>query len=414
MMPATENNPPAAPVAKPPVTVLCGFLGAGKTTLLNHLIAQAGGRRWAVVVNDVAAINIDGAVVRQSEDSRATRDVVELGNGCVCCSSKDELAETIAELATQGGYEHILVETTGVAEPRSIAALFTQKNPFGRSVSDFATLANLVSVIDAAFFLRKWQGYEQARERGIIGGRERPVFELMIEQAECCDLLLLNKCDLATPDELDRVEAMLRSLNARAELLRTEQSRLAAEVLVGRTRFDARTTLQSAEWVRTLNALLPAAPASARLDGPQSPARAGWIVKPSGRDSRPSHEVRYRIRSFVYQARQPFDQRKFYAAVENALPGVLRAKGYFWIREQNDEMGFLSVAGGVVRYDFLSYWWAAMVESGKVSLAERPELIRALWSEPDGDRRQELVFIGVGIDEAATRLALDACLCQNP
>jgi G3E family GTPase len=414
MTPATEINPPAAPVAKPSVTVLCGFLGAGKTTLLNHLIAQAGGRRWAVVVNDVAAINIDGAVVRQAEDSRATRDVVELGNGCVCCSSKDELAETIAELAMQGGYEHILVETTGVAEPRSIAALFTQKNPFGRSVSDFATLANLVSVIDAAFFLRKWQSYEHARERGIIGGRERPVFELMIEQAECCDLLLLNKCDLATPDELERVEAMLRSLNARAELLRTEQSQLAAEVLVARTRFDARTTLQSAEWVRTLNALLPVAPASARLEGPQSPARPGWSVKPSGRDACPSHEVRYGIRSFVYQARLPFDQRKFYAAVENALPGVLRAKGYFWIREQNDEMGFLSVAGGVVRYDFLSYWWAAMVDSGKVSLADRPELIRALWSEPHGDRRQELVFIGVGIDEAATRLALDACLHQTP
>ncbi len=411
MTPVSKEKHMAAGAPKPPVTVLCGFLGAGKTTLLNNLIAQAAGRRWAVVVNDVAAINIDGAVVRQAEDARATREVIELGNGCVCCSSKDELAETIAELAAQGSYEHILVETTGVAEPRAIAALFTQKNPFGRSLGDFATLANLVSVIDAAFFFRKWQSYQQSTERGIIGGRERPVFELMVEQAECCDLLVLNKCDLANGEELDRVEAMLRGLNARAELLRSERSQLAAETVIGRTRFEARTTLQSAEWVRTLNALLPAAAGGGSVAGKQPAARAAWVVKAAAKDSRPSHEAKYGIRSFVYQARRPFDQRKFYATIENQLPGVLRAKGYFWVREQGDEMGFLSIAGGVVRYDFLSYWWAAMVESGKVGLSERPELIRALWAEPHGDRRQELVFIGVGLDEAATRSALDECLC---
>jgi len=397
---------------RPPVTVLCGFLGAGKTTLLNHLLTQANGRRWAVVVNDVAAINIDGSVVRAGADTRATRDVIELGNGCVCCSSKDELGETVAELAATGGYEHIIVETTGVAEPRSIANLFTQKNPFGRSLGDFSTLATLVSVIDAAFFLRKWRGYQEQKERGIIGGRERPVFELMIEQAECCDVLILNKCDLLNATDLAQLEEILRGLNARAEIVRAEHARVSSDFLLGEMRFDAKTTLRAASWLKTLSSLLPVEAASANTPAASLVPSRRLASKPAASNARPAHEAKYGIRSFVYQARRAFDQRKFYALIESGLPGLLRAKGYFWIKEQPDEMGFLSVAGGVVRYDFLSYWWAAMVENAKVSIDERPELIRALWAEPHGDRRQELVFISIGLDEHATRAALDSCLIE--
>jgi G3E family GTPase len=403
---------PLPPAARPPVTVLCGFLGAGKTTLLNHLLTQANGRRWAVVVNDVAAINIDGAVVRAGADTRTSRDIVELGNGCVCCSSKDELAETIAELgatAAEKGYEHILVETTGVAEPRSIGNLFAQKNPFRRSLDEFATLSALVSVIDAAFFLREWK-QDRARKEGreVLTSQERPVFELMVEQAECADVLILNKCDLVSADELAHLEEIIRGLNARAEIVRAEHSRVAAELLLGRVRFDAKATLRAAAWLKSLSALIPIA-ANLTEESRQSLAR---VAKPAARDARPAHEAKYGIRSFVYQARRPFAARKFFALVEGGMPGLLRAKGYFWSDARPDEMGFLSVAGGAARYDFLSYWWAALIENGRVQLEHRPELIVALWAEPHGDRRQELVFIGVGLDEAAMRVALDACLCD--
>lgn len=395
-------------VVRPPVTVLCGFLGAGKTTLLNHLLTQANGRRWAVVVNDVAAINSDGAVVRAGADTRTSRDIVELGNGCVCCSSKDELAETIAELgvkAGENGFEHILVETTGVAEPRSIGNLFVQKNPFGRSLADFATLSALVSVIDAADFLREWERDQACEEgRAVLTSRERPVFELMVEQAKCADVLILNKGDLVSAKELAQLEDIVRGLNPHAEIVRAVHSQVAAEPLLGRVRFDATVTLRAATWLKTLSALLPATAAA--------PARS-LVAKPAVRNERPQHELKYGIRSFGSQGRRPLVARKVFALVEGGTAGLLRAKGYLWIQERPDEMGFLSVAGGATCYDFLSYWWTAMIENGRVQREQRPELIAALWVEPHGDRRQDLVFIGVGLEEAAIRADLEACLIQE-
>lgn len=406
--------PAIPPRPRPPVTVLCGFLGAGKTTLLTHLLRQAEGRRWAAIVNDVAAVNIDGAVVTQLADGR---DVVALGNGCVCCSSRDELAESVAELAVNGstgspqadstsspqagGYEHILVETTGVAEPRAIANLFLRKNPFGRTLSDFATLSSLVSVIDAAHFLEEWR---RQRGREIVAGGERPVFELMIEQAECADLLVMNKCDLVNAAELAELEEILCGLNPRAEIVPAERGQVASELLLGRVRFDAAATLGSARWIKLLNEVAPGRPS------PVAGAATLAHVKPVATRVVPTHETKYGIRSFVYQARRPFAREKIYPLLESGLPGLLRAKGFYWLAEQPDEVGFLSVAGGVIRLDMLNYWWAALVENGKARLEEAPPMIRAVWQEPQGDRRQEIVFIGTGLDEGAIRAALDACL----
>jgi G3E family GTPase len=181
-----------------------------------------------------------------------------------------------------------------------------------------------------------------------------------------------------------------------------------ADILLGHVRFDANETLRAAAWLKSLASLLPASATKVAA----GPGRS-LVQRPAAGGSRPAHEAKYGIRNFVYQARRPFAARKFFALVEAGLPGLLRAKGYFWTQERPDEMGFLSVAGGATRYEFLSYWWAALVENGRVGLAQRPELIAALWAEPHGDRRQELVFIGVGLDEPAVRTALDGCLIHD-
>jgi G3E family GTPase len=399
-------------IARPPVTVFCGFLGAGKTTLLNHLLSQAKGRKWAVVVNDVASLNIDVSLVRGATE--AGRKVIDLGNGCVCCSSRDELGEALAELAATGDYEHILVETTGVAEPRGVAALFTQKNPFGRSLSDFARLSALVSVIDAAHFLREWRAYRERGHREFPAAGQRPVFELMLEQAECADVLVLNKGDLVTAEELAELEGILRGLNERAEIVRAQQGRVDDGFLLGKIRFNAQETMKAATWLRTLNRLAPVAAGGEGKAGASGLAAARALVvntrKDAGGNAVPEHERKFGIRSVVVQGRRPFAEEKLRAFLVNEAPGLLRAKGFFWTKERPDEMGFLSVAGGVARMDYLNYWWAALVENGKVRREERPEAIVALWQEPQGDRRQELVFIGVGLDEAAIRAGLEACV----
>ena len=437
----------------PPVTVLCGFLGAGKTTLLRHLLGQAEGRRWAAVVNDVAAINVDGQVV-QGAGARATGSgeaprVVQLSNGCVCCSVKDELAETVAELCANGRYAHVIVETTGVADPRGVADLFVRKNRFGRSLSDFARLSALVTVIDARGFLaerarsgaegeterrregemeraeKRTRGENEERERagGAVaerktkekGERERvggvkPVFELMVDQAECADVLVLNKCDLVSEEELVQLEAILRGLNPRAEILRTEQGQIASETLLDRVRFDEKATLGAARWIRVLQG----GAAEKRDGGVASPtAVAAGAVLGAGvwKPNMARHEDEYGIRSFVFEARRALVRDKFLTWLAEELPaGLLRAKGFYWFAEQAADIGFLSVAGGAVRTEFVGTWAAALVEAGVITAAAVPVSAREKWVEPHGDRRVELVFIGIGLDEAAMRVGLARCL----
>ena len=437
----------------PPVTVLCGFLGAGKTTLLRHLLGQAEGRRWAAVVNDVAAINVDGQVV-QGAGARATGSgeaprVVQLSNGCVCCSVKDELAETIAVLCANGQYAHVIVETTGVADPRGVADLFVRKNRFGRSLSDFARLSALVTVIDARGFLaerarsgaegeteRRREGETERsekrtrnenEERERVGGadegrkrkehedRERvggvkPVFELMVDQAECADVLVLNKCDLVSEEELVQLEAILRGLNPRAEILRTEQGQIASETLLDRVRFDEKATLGAARWIRVLQG-----GAAEKRDGGVASATAVAAAAVLGagvwKPNMARHEEEYGIRSFVFEARRALVREKFVAWLATELPaGLLRAKGFYWFAEQAADIGFLSVAGGAVRTEFVGTWAAALVEAGVITAAAVPVSAREKWVEPHGDRRVELVFIGIGLDEAAMRVGLARCL----
>lgn len=382
---------------QPQVTVLAGFLGAGKTTLLRHVLSQREGRRWAAVVNDVAALNIDGAVV---EAAAGGTELVRLGDGCVCCSNRDDLGESLMRLAAEGDFQHIFVETSGVAEPRAVAQLFTQRNPFGRSVGDIARLANLVTVVDVtvlAEHLRDMRdGGVAARHPPVQPTAPRPLVELMLEQIECADLVVLNQCDRATVDDLTAARSAIAGLNDRAEIIETEQGQVPSELLVERARFEAAATLGAATWIRSLNAVAPVAP--------------GSLVARSAVPAGARHETRFGLHSFVFQARRPFRREALQRLVESGLPGLVRAKGFLWLAEAPDEMGFLSVAGGLARWDTLNPWWAAMVEAGRVKPEDLPPGVRAAWLEPHGDRRQELIFIGVNLDETAARVALEACL----
>lgn len=367
------------------MTVLSGFLGAGKTTVLRHLLGRAHGQRWAAVVNDLAAMNIDGRLVEQAGASR----VIELGNGCVCCSVRDELAETVAELASSGRCDHIFVETTGVAEPRGVASLFTRPNAFGRTLSDFATLHALVTVVDAAQFCRVWRA-ERTREADRMSrGREpKEVLELMWEQIECADVLVVNKIDLVSPDEQAEVASVLHELNPRAVIEVVREGKVSAECLPGPVRFEVQATLGGARWLRV-------------LAGKGMGVRTGPAA---------SKATKSRWSTWVFTARRPFDEEKLHALVTRGHAGLVRAKGFFWVASHPDETGYLSVAGGVARWEFVGNWAAAMRERGVISDAEIPESARAHWIEPQGDRRQELVFIGLELDPIALDRDLQACL----
>ncbi|MFA5264608.1 MAG: GTP-binding protein, partial [Opitutaceae bacterium] len=352
----------------------------------------------------------------------AAPELVELSNGCVCCAIKDDLAETLCRLAAEGRYDHIIVETTGVAEPRGIAQLFLQKNLFGRSVSDFARLQALVTIVDAADFLKR--RHESPAEQNAATSGQRKLMELLIEQVECADLVVLNKCDLVDEPRLQELEGLIAGLNPRAELFRTELGQIPREWLLDRQRFDPNETLRAARWVRDLNAAAPSVESPPRSSGdiypdalreyrsasPLSADPQRQRSRPALRRIEPDATAKYGLRSFIFQARRPFIQARLEALLSRGLEGIVRAKGFFWLKERPDEMGFLSIAGTVVRQEWLNYWWAAMIENGKARMDERPPMIRALWQSPHGDRRQELVFIGIACDEAALRRALESCL----
>ena len=364
--------------------MLCGFLGAGKTTLLQHVLSSANGRIWAAVVNDVASLNVDGRLVEKAGAS----EVIEMANGCVCCSMRDELAETVAELAGSGKYEHIFIETTGVAEPRGIAALFTRPNAYGRTLNDFATLHAMVTVVDAAQLKRVWR--EQTEREGERLTRERQpkeVGELMFEQVECADVLVLNKTDLVSVDDVQNLRSHLHELNPRAEIVEVREGQVAADLLPGAARFDAAETIQAARWLRVLSGESSVMKTSAH----QSAQTTAWAT-------------------LVFQARRPFDENKLRALIAREYTGVLRVKGFFWVSSRNDDMGYLSVAGGIARWDFVGTWAAAMRERGLIAETEIPESARACWEEPHGDRRQELAFIGIDFDPNELQSDLEACL----
>ncbi len=288
-----------------PVTVLCGFLGAGKTTLLQKLLKTSEASRWAVIVNDVGSINIDATLITglgsaSKTGGNAVEKIIQLEGGCICCSARDSLAEAVAELAASGRYKHILVETTGVAEPKSIADLFHERNEFGRSLGDLARLHALVTVIDSAHFWREWKQQQESSDKRqkLRPMDQRPVFELMLEQVECADVLILNKADLISATDLSELDGALSELNSRAERYTVVQSELPAETLPGRSRYLREETLKSPRWTKILNDIAD------RAKGEEAPLALkplsvgkGFVFRPEAH--REDHAAKYGLSLLV-------------------------------------------------------------------------------------------------------------------
>jgi G3E family GTPase len=369
-----------------PVTVLSGFLGAGKTTLLNHVLNNREGRRVAVIVNDMSEVNIDADLIREggSNLSHTEEKLVEMTNGCICCTLRDDLLQEVQRLAAERRFDYLLIESTGISEPLPVAATFDFRDEAGSSLSDVARLDTMVTVVDAVNLLKDYGSIDFLRDRGESLGEDddRTMVDLLVQQIEFADVVVLNKLDAATPEQVDAARTIIRSLNPDAQLAETSMGQVALGDVLDTGRFNYEKAQEHPLWFKELHGFAQHVPETDE----------------------------YGIRSFVYRARRPFHPEKFYVFVTSTWPGVVRAKGHFWLATRPDWAGELSQAGAMVRHQAMGFWWSSIPKRRWPDNAEWRKDLMTRWDPIYGDRRQEIVFIGADMDEAAIRQQLDACL----
>ena len=373
-----------------PVTVLSGFLGAGKTTVLNHVLTNRSGLRVAVIVNDMSEVNIDAALIRDggADLSRTDEQLVEMTNGCICCTLRDDLLTEVRRLAEMDRFDYLLIESSGISEPLPVAATFDFRDEAGRGLSDVARLDTMVTVVDAANLLKDYGSQDFLAQRGETAGDgdTRTLVELLVEQIEFADIVILNKAGAASPADLRAARQIIGGLNAAARVIETDYGRVALADILGTGRFDFEKASEHPLWFKELHGF---------------------------NDHVPETEE-YGIRSFVYRARKPFQPARFKAFLDESWPGVIRAKGFFWLATRPHHVGEMSQAGALVRSGRLGLWWASVPQrhwpEDKAALEAIARSSDPVW----GDRRQELVFIGADpMDEADIRRRLDACLVED-
>lgn len=368
-----------------PVTVLSGFLGAGKTTLLNQILNNRAGRKVAVIVNDMSELNIDAAIVKNEISlNRSEEKLVEMSNGCICCTLREDLLLEVGRLAGEGRFDCLVIESTGISEPLPIAETFTFEHEDGQSLSDIARLDTMVTVVDALNFLKDFREAQSLQDKGESLGEEdeRSVADLLIEQIEFCDVLVVSKADLVSQAEIIELQAILRKLNSTAQIHLANNGQIDIEKVLGTGLFDFEKAQQAPGWLKELRG-----------------------------EHQPETEE-YGISSFTFQARLPFHPERFYQFLHQDWPQgkLLRSKGYFWLAHEPDYAWQWHQAGGMARYGMAGLFWHAVPKTEWPTDEESQQAIAQMMQGPFGDCRQELVFIGQQLDQATMLRQLTYCL----
>lgn len=368
-----------------PVTVLSGFLGAGKTTLLTHILNNRDGLKVAVIVNDMSEINIDAAQLKNDVSlNHSEEKLVEMSNGCICCTLREDLLVEVRKLAESGRFDYLVIESTGISEPLPVAETFTFADEDGISLQHIARLDTMVTVVDAVNFLQDFEQAQYLADSGESLGEEddRSITDLLVDQVEFADVIVISKTDLVSPLVLDKLTAIITTLNTTARIVPASQGAVDISQVLGTGLFDFEKAQQAPGWLKVMRA-----------------------------EQLPETEE-YGISSFTYKARRPFYPDRFHAFLHGSeqYGKLLRSKGYFWLATRPEFAGQWSQAGGIARYGFGGMFFKALDRSQWPDDEAYLKSIEAQWVEPFGDMRQELVFIGQNLDESAIVAALDACL----